>query len=376
MGILHQLFLGLRAACLMFWQIFWALSLGFFISATVQAVVPKGGLARLLPNSGLKSLSLACGLGAASSSCSYAAVAIARSLFVKGADFTAAIVFEFASTNLVLELGILLWVFMGWQFAAAEISGGVLMIMLIAWLFKFFLSKGLVEKAKAQAEKNLPGMMEGHARMDMSLKQGSIFSKLFSKPGFTAASHYFIMDIVAVYKDIILGLILAGCLSAWVSPAVWQNLFLHAQTPLLKEIWGALVGPLVAMLSFVCSVGNVPLAAVLWNGGISFGGVVAFIFADLIILPILNIYRKYYGLKVSAFLLATSYVAMAIAGFLVSALFKLLNLIPTGRNINLSAITISFNYTAWLNIVFLLLAGVLTFWFFKTDGQKMLKMMH
>jgi uncharacterized protein len=301
----------------MTWQVLWALVLGFALSGAVQALVSKERMRSLLPDDSPRTLAVATGLGAASSSCSYASVALARSLFRKGADFTAAIAFEIASTNLVIELGIILAVLIGWQFTAGEFIGGPIMIALIAVLFRRFLSRRLVEEAREHADRGVVGRMEGHAEMDMSVAgTGSIWKRLRSPQGLTAISNYFVMDWAAVWMDVFGGLLIAGALAAWVPNSFWRALFLQHHGA-LSTIWGPLIGPLVAILSFVCSIGNVPLAAVLWNGGISFGGVLAFIFADLIILPILNVYRKYYGRRVSAFLLATSYAAMAAAGLLV-----------------------------------------------------------
>jgi uncharacterized membrane protein YraQ (UPF0718 family) len=245
----------------------------------------------LLPDDSPRSLAIATGLGAASSSCSYAAVALARSIFRKGGNFTAAMAFEFASTNLVVELGVILAVLMGWQFTLAEFVGGPLMMIFLAVLFRLFLRAELVADARWHADQGALGRMEGHAAMDMSLEGGTVRSRIFSGRGFTAISHFYVMDWASIYTDIILGLLIAGSLAAWVPETFWQRFFL-VDHPILSKIWGPIVGPLVAIVSFVCSIGNVPLAAVLRNGGISFGGVISFIFADLIVLPILNIYRK------------------------------------------------------------------------------------
>lgn len=358
----------------MTWEILWALIIGFLLSGVVQAVVSKSEMSRLLPDDSPKCLTIAAGLGAASSSCSYAAVALARSLFRKGADFTAAMAFEFASTNLVIELGILLIVLLAWQFALAELVGGVIMISILAVLFRFFLKQRMVEAARAQAERGLLGVMEGHASMDMSVGGGSIFHRATSEEGKTAISHYFWMDWASIYKDIGIGLLIAGALAAWVPNSFWQSFFL-VHHPVLAKIWGPLIGPVVSMASFVCSIGNVPLAAVLWNGGISFGGVVAFIFADLIILPILNIYRKYYGMKMSLFLLGTFYATMVVAGLIVEVLFGALGLVPSSRHAKVIEAGVSFNYTTVLNLVFLLLAALLLVRFLRTGGPAMLRMM-
>jgi uncharacterized protein len=369
-ALLHALRLGAG----MTWEVLWALILGFALSGAVQAVVSKSEMTALLPDDSRRSLTRATLLGAASSSCSYAAVALARSIFRKGANFTAAVAFEFASTNLVVELGIILIVLMGWQFAAAEFSGGMVMIVLLALLFRVFLTPKLVEIARRQAERGVAGRMEGHAAMDMSVSGGSIRSRVTSGRGFTAISHFFVMDWASIWVDIAGGLLIAGALAAWVPNSFWQSFFL-VDHPFWANVWGPLVGPLVAVLSFVCSIGNVPLAAVLWNGGISFGGVASFIFADLIVLPILNIYRKYYGRRMTWFLFGTFYVTMVAAGYVVEIVFGLLGITPTTRDAKVVEATIQLNYTTVLNVLFLVLAAVLVVRFLRTGGPAMLRMM-
>src|SRR6266545_1662888 len=314
-------------------------------------------------------------LGAASSSCSYAAVALARSLFRRGADFTAAMAFQFASTNLVAELGIIMALVLGWQFTLGEFVGGPLMIVLLAVVFRLLLSRRLVEEAQENAERGLLGRMEGHAEMDMSVhKSGSWWQRLRTPEGFTASSTYFVTDWAAIWIDIFGGLLIAGALAAWVPESLWQTLFFEDHTTFAK-FWGPLIGPFVAILSFVCSIGNVPLAAVLWNGGISFGGVVAFIFADLIVLPILNIYRKYYGPRVSLYLLGTFYTTMVVAGLAVETLFGILGLIPDQRDAEVVEATVSWNYTSIMNVAMVLLSAVLVVRFLRTGGPAMLRMM-
>jgi len=371
MDVITALGHALWMAFAMLWEILWPLILGFGLSAVVQAVVSKSEMTNLLPNDSPKSLAIACGLGAASSSCSYAAVALARSIFRKGADFTAAMAFELASTNLVAELTIIIIVLMGWQFAAAEFVGGPLMVVLMALLFRLFLSRKLVAEARTQADKGLKGKMEGHAEMDMSVTEGSFWQRITSKNGFTATSHYFVMDLLAVWKDIAGGLLIAGALAAWVPNDFWKEFFLVSH-PVAAKVWGPIVGPIVAVISFVCSVGNIPLAAVLWNGGISFGGVIAFIYADLIVLPIIDIYRKYYGWKVAGLIVAAFYVAMALAALLIELLFDLLGLIPSQRSAQIVETSISLNYTTVLNVIFLAIALLLVVRFLKTGGRKML----
>ncbi len=371
-GLLH----ALRIAGSMTWQVTWSLMLGFTLSAIVESLVRKSTIAGLLPDDRPRSLATATGLGAASSSCSYAAVALARSLFRKGADFTSAMAFEFASTNLVIELGLILALLLGWQFTAAEFVGGPVMIVVLALIFRRFLSDRLRSQAKEQAERAVAGSMEGHAAMDMSVGgEGSFWRRLGSPKGFTSVSHNFVMEWAAVLRDIVIGLLIAGAAAAWIPDSFWQHLF-FADHPLAAKIWGPLIGPLVAMAAFVCSIGNVPLAAVLWNGGISFGGVVSFIFADLIILPIIAIYRKYYGTRMALFLTGTFYLTMVTAGYVIEVLFTPLHLVPGGRrNASVGADGVSWNYTTWLNIVFLILAAVLVARFFRTGGRQMLAMM-
>jgi uncharacterized protein len=371
-----ELFDALGMAFAMGWEILWPLVLGFALSAAIQAIVSHKEMSRLLPDDSPRSIGIALALGAASSSCSYAAVAIARSIFRKGANFTAAMAFEMASTNLVLELSIILIVLMGWHFMVAEAIAAPIMVAILALLFRMFLRPQLVRAAKDQAEKGIAGRMEGHAEMDMSVPaEGPLWQRIMSDKGLTAISHYFVMDWAAVWMDIVGGLVIAGAIAAWVPQDFWKAFFL-TDHPVLAKLWGPLVGPLVAIIAFVCSVGNIPLAAVLWNGGISFGGVLAFILADLIVLPILNIYRKYYGLKMAAFLLVTFYVAMAAAALAVEGLFGSLGLIPHERQARVVEASITWNYTTWLNTGFLLLAAILVGRFVSTGGIDMLRMMN
>ncbi|HET7927980.1 MAG TPA: permease [Actinomycetota bacterium] len=374
-SVLSAIAEALDFAFAMTWEILWALVLGFVLSAAVQAVVSKNEMSGLLPDDSARSIAVACGLGAASSSCSYAAVALARSIFRKGANFSAAMAFEFASTNLVIELGILLAVLLGWQFTLAEFVGGPIMIVILVVLFRLFLKPEMVREARVHADLGLVGVMEGHAEMDMAVTEGSILTRLTSPPGITAISHYYVMDWASIWKDIAAGLVIAGALAAWVPESFWQSFFL-VDHPLLSKIWGPMVGPIVAMLSFVCSIGNVPLAAVLWNGGISFGGVAAFIFADLIVLPILNIYRKYYGRRMLLFLLGTFYVSMVLAGIAVEVLFQVFGLVPDERNAKVVEASVTWNYATVLNIVFLTLSAVLVIRFLRTGGPAMLRMMN
>ncbi|MFC9494939.1 permease [Streptomyces sp. NPDC056982] len=371
---MHAVLHALSIAGSMTWEITWALILGFTLSALVQAVVRKSTVVTLLGDDRPRTLTIAAGLGAASSSCSYAAVALARSLFRKGANFTAAMAFEIASTNLVVELGVILALLMGWQFTAAEFIGGPIMIVVLAVLFRLFLRDKLLRQAREQAERGIAGSMEGHAAMDMSVqREGSFARRLLSPEGFTSTSHVFVMEWAAILRDLVIGLLIAGAIAAWVPDSFWRTFFFDGH-PLAAKLWGPIIGPLVAIASFVCSIGNVPLAVVLWKGGISFGGVVAFIFADLLILPILNIYRKYYGARMTLFLLGTFYLAMVIAGYIVEFSFGGLGLIPDQADAKVPMEGITWNYTTWLNIAFLTLAAALLFRFFRTGGRDMLRM--
>jgi uncharacterized membrane protein YraQ (UPF0718 family) len=371
-ALLHAL--GIAGA--MTWEILWALILGFALSAVVQAVVRRQTIVRALGDDRPRTLALATGLGAASSSCSYAAVALARSLFRKGASFTAAMAFEVASTNLVIELGIIMALLLGWQFTLAEFVGGPFMIVLLAVLFRLFLRSRLLADARVQADRGIAGSMEGHAAMDMSVGgEGSVLRRLGSPAGVTSVSHVFVMEWAAVIRDIVIGLLIAGAVAAWVPMTFWESFF-FTDHPVVSAIWGPIIGPVVSVLSFVCSIGNVPLAAVLWNGGISFGGVISFIFADLIILPILNIYRKYYGIKMMMFILWTFYLTMVAAGYFVEILFAVLHITPTDRDATVLEPSISWNYTTVLNLVFLALAAFLLWRFLRTGGRQMLAMMN
>ncbi|MCX5384683.1 permease [Streptomyces sp. NBC_00083] len=372
---MHAILHALSITGAMTWDITWALILGFALSAVVQAVVRRSTVVALLGDDRPRTLALAAGLGVASSSCSYAAVALARSLFRKGANFTAAMAFEIASTNLVVELGVILALLMGWQFTAAEFVGGPIMIVLLAVLFRLLLRDKMLREARVRAERGVAGSMEGHAAMDMSVKrEGSFARRLFSPEGFTSTAHVFVMEWAAILRDLVIGLLIAGAIAAWVPDSFWRAFFFDGH-PLASKLWGPVIGPLVAIASFVCSVGNVPLAVVLWKGGISFGGVVAFIFADLLILPILNIYRKYYGARMAAFLLGTFYLAMVVAGYVVEFAFGGLGLVPDREDAKIPMEGVTWNYTTWLNMAFLVVAAALLLRFLRTGGVPMLRMM-
>jgi uncharacterized membrane protein YraQ (UPF0718 family) len=366
---------ALAMSAAMGWEILWPLILGFFLSAVIQAVVRRDAIARRMADDSPGALAWATVLGTASSSCSYAAVALARSLFRKGASFTAAMAFEIASTNLVIELGIIMWLMLGWQFTAAEFVGGPVMIVVVALLFRVWMRGRIVEEARVQADRGVSGSMEGHAAMDMSVQgDGSFWQRLLSDRGLTAVSHLYVMDWASVVRDIVIGLLIAGAFAEFV-PETWLKAFFLTDDPTWAAVWGPIIGPFIAVLSFVCSIGNVPLAAVLWNGGISFGGVASFIFADLIVIPIVLIYRKYYGTTAALRVTALFYVAMVVAGYVVELLFAVLGLVPDDRRATVLEASIQWNYTTWLNIAFIALSAALILRFVRTGGIAMLREM-
>ena len=315
---------GIRDSFLMAWEVWWALVLGFAISAIVQAWVPRQRIEGLLSGSGARSVGWAAGLGAASSSCSYAAVAIAKSLFQKGASAASALAFQFASTNLVWELGLVLWVLIGWQFTLAEYVGGIVMIVLMTVLLRFFVSPRLEAHARQHARKADTGHQ--HHAVGEQMPWGQ---RLLSVRAWSDVALNFRGDWHMLWREIAAGFVLAGFI-AQLGNGFFASLFIHHAPGPLSTIENVLIGPIIAVISFVCSVGNVPLAAVLWSGGISFGGALAFLFADLIVLPIVVIYRKYYGTKFAVRITALMFVTMAIAALIVDGIFNALGLIPTG----------------------------------------------
>jgi len=324
MGVLDVIWHGLRDSLLMAWEVWWALVLGFAISAIVQAWVPRERIEGLMSGSGARSVGWATGLGAASSSCSYAAIAIGKSLFQKGASAASALAFQFASTNLVWELGLVLWVLIGWQFTVAEYVGGIVMIILMTVLLRLFVNRQLEAQAREHAIEADSGHQHHVSETQLSWRQ-----RLTSVEAWSDVAHNFRGDWQMLYKEISLGFLLAGFIAQF-GNGFFEHLFIrHAPAP-LPTIENVLIGPIIAMLSFVCSVGNVPLAAVLWSGGISFAGVLAFLFADLIVIPILLIYRKYYGTTYTVRIAALMLVTMIIAALIVNGLFSALGLLPTG----------------------------------------------
>ena len=373
---------SLREAFFMFWETLWALILGFTLSGAVQAFVSKDQMQRVLGDHRPKSVLRASGFGMVSSSCSYAATAMAKSLFQKGADIVSAMVFMFASTNLVLELGIVLFVLMGWQFAAAEFVGGPIMIVLLVLVGGFVFKGPLVDQARARlrsagsSDAGSTGSSDsGHdSTMAMvsderqaDLDGESLGTKVRSKADWADAATYSIADITMLRKELVIGYVVAGFLTVMVPMSWWNTLFISGHG-FWTTVENAMIGPIVAFLSFVCSIGNVPMAAALWHGGISFGGVISFIFADLLTLPLVLIYRKYYGRRLTVRLVAVFYAVMVVAALIVEGLFSVLGLIPESRPDIVANASLQLNYTTVLNVVFLGLLGVV-YWLYRHRDQ-------
>jgi len=349
---------GFKQSFLMAYEVWWALVFGFAISAVVQAWVPRERIEATLSGSGPRPIAWATGLGAASSSCSYAAIAIAKSLFQKGASAASALAFQFASTNLVWELGLVLWVLLGWQFTLAEYIGGILMIVLMSILLRFFVSPRLEEQARRHAQEADAGHQHGS---DSSEEREGWRQRLVSTEAWTEVAQNFSGDWRMLWKEISIGFLLAGFIGL-LGNDFFNVLFVSDAPGWVVAIENVIVGPLIAVLSFVCSVGNIPLAAVLWSGGISFAGVMAFIFADLIVLPIIAIYRKYYGWAFTARIVALMLVTMIVAALAVDGLFSAAGLIPETRPSRDDIFgTVELNYKLVLNVLGLIVFVAL-FW--------------
>jgi len=349
MDVLIDVAHSLREASFMFWATLWALILGFGISGAVQAFVPRGQMQRVLGRRGPREIGRATVLGAASSSCSYAASAMAKTLFQRGADFVSSMVFMFASTNLVIELGIVIWVLLGWQFALGELVGGVIMIVLFSWLARYVLKRREIDAARARLGDG------GHVHDPASARK-RWRERLRSPAGWADAASYTFGDLKMLRKEMTAGYLVAGFLAVLVPVSVWNDVFATGHG-FWTSLQNAIVGPFIALIACVCSIGNVPLAAALWHGGISFGGVMSFIFADLIALPLLFIYRRYYGGRLALKLLLTFWVVMSAAGLAVEYLFLGVGIVPETRPAAVVPTEFTWNYTTFLNIVFLLVLG-------------------
>jgi uncharacterized membrane protein YraQ (UPF0718 family) len=351
---------ALLLAAGMAWQVGWSLILGFTLSGAVQALVSKQRMQQVLGRDGIREIAIATGLGAASSSCSYAAAAMSKTLFKKGAALVPSLAFLFSSTNLVLELGIILWLLMGWQFTAAEWLGGLVLISVMTILVRLTYPKALVEEARRRVDE-----AGGHDHGSMEAEGGSLLARLRRSDTRVAIAQNAAMDFSMLWKDLLGGFVIAGFLAAFVPNGAWKALFLEGASPGVRLVENAVVGPVIAIVSFVCSIGNVPLAAILWASGISFGGVLSFLYADLIILPLLDAYRKYYGWRMALYIFVVFFLTMALSAIIMDGLFSALHLVPTPNpNIVHDLTMFSFNYTFWLNLVF----GALAVYLWRLDA--------
>ena len=353
---------SLREGFFMFWETLWPLVLGFTLSGVVQAFVSHAAMQRQMGDHRPPAVARASGFGMISSSCSYAAAAMAKSLFVKGADFIAALVFMVASTNLVIELGIVLIVLMGWQFAASEFVGGVIMIALLATLGGLWIRGKVITEARARLENEAAGMSHTPPE-DTALQAQKWRTKLRSKGGWADAATFTMSDLTMVRRELLLGYTIAGFLTILVPAAFWNTIFLHGHG-FWTSVENVIVGPFIAIISFVCSIGNVPLAAALWTGGISFGGVVSFIFADLITFPLLLVYRRYYGTRLTLRILALFWAVMSVAGLATEGIFRAAGIIPQTRHVQIAPEHFSWDATTYLNIIFLVAFAVL-YWTYR-----------
>lgn len=351
-GILEKLAHGFLMAAGMAWQTGWTLILGFTISSVLQATVSPDQMRTALGKSGLREIAIATAAGAASSSCSYASAAIMRTLFKKGAALVPSLAFLFASTNLVFELGVILFILMGWQFMAGEWIGGLVLVAIMSALVRLTYPKDLVEAARRHEESGA-----GHEHMSMVVSGGTWRERLFKPVTKVRIAQNFVMEWSMLWKDLAVGFLVGGLLSAFVPDSLWKALFLTHASPWLKVPLNAIIGPIVAILTFVCSIGNVPLAAVMWGGGASFGGVLAFLYADLIVIPLLDVYRRYFGWKMAAYIGVVFFATMAISAVIMDLAFKVTGLTPSpAGDIRRQLTHFSLNYTFWLNLLFGLLA--------------------
>ncbi len=377
---------GLAEGWWMFFHTFWALILGFTLSGVVQAFATRKSMESSLGRRDVRAIGKASFFGMVSSSCSYAASALGRSIFIKGADFTTSMIFMFASTNLVIELGIVLWLMLGWQFAVAEFVGGAVMIILLAITLPRVISEKMINQVRndelAKDKKN-PAFMAPTSRLTMlsmadentSAGMGSMEdsgNKWSKKSNWVSAAGYTMGDFIMLRKELVIGFIVAGLAGTVVPFSFWQSLFI-SNHGFLSAVENAIIGPFLAFISFVCSVGNVPLAAALWHAGITFGGVIAFIFADLLAFPLVMIYRKYYGNKIALRMSFLFWGIMSLSGLITQGIFSLLNLVPSDSHRDMGMSRIGWNYTTILDIFFLLVFA-LVFWLYKSrdasdDGE-------
>ncbi len=347
--VMHKLGEALLISVGMGWQVAWSLILGFLLSGIIQTFVSQGRMQRLLGRNGVREIALATAYGAASSSCSYASAAVGKTLFKKGAAFIPSLAFLFSSTNLVVELGIVLYLLMGWQFTVAEWLGGIVLVVIMSVLVKVTYPKKLVEEARRHVEESTAAHDHGATADDSR----TLRERILDPQTRISIAQTFAMDWSMLWKDLVLGFLIAGALAALVPDGVWKAVFLANASPAVRTIGDALIGPLIAIVTFVCSIGNVPMAAILWSSGIGFGGVLSFLYADLIVLPLLDVYRKYYGTKMAAYIGVVFFVTMAVSGLFMDLVFQALHRIPRPDPHIIARVTyFSFDYTFYLNVLF------------------------
>jgi uncharacterized membrane protein YraQ (UPF0718 family) len=357
---------GLYSAAVMLWETLWALVLGFSLSAFLQVFFRKEQITKHFGRAGLREVALATFLGAVSSSCSYAATAAAKTFFKKGAALVPVLAFMFASTNLVLELGFLLWLLLGWTFVLAEVTGAFILIAVMWLLVRLTLPKGLEEAARAYVGDEVESCCHCH-EPEMESDEEPFKEKIRRRENWSRVADAFFMDAAMLWKEIAIGFLMAGFLMALVPENWWEKLFIAHGTGFTRLIENAIVGPLIGVASFACSCGNIPLASVLWSGGISFGGVISFIYADLIIIPLILIYRKYYGNKAALYITVILFVSMVIAGIIVDLLFAALGLVPNVRPPSaIAQMSFQWDCTAWLDFAAIFLSG----WFLVIHFRK------
>jgi len=370
---MNWLWQSLYHAAAMLWETLWALVLGFSLSACLQVFFKKEQITNQFGNTNLRSVGLATFFGAVSSSCSYAAAATAKTAFKKGAALVPTLAFMFASTNLVLELGFILWLLLGWAFLLAEVIGAFVLIGVMWLLVKLTLPKGFVEEARAQSGGEVESCCHSHED-DMELPGEPSKQIILRRESLARVADAFIMDVSMLWKEIVIGFLIAGFLMVLVPDLWWQKLFITQGSNPLHLAENAIIGPLVAMASFVCSIGNIPLASLLWSHGISFGGVISFVYADLIIIPLVLIYQKYYGVKAALYITAILFASMVSAGIIVDLLFAAFGLIPSVRPPSaIAQASFRWNYTTWLDFIAIAMSGWFIWVHFKKrpDGHKM-----
>jgi uncharacterized protein len=352
---MNWLWHSLYSGAVMFWETLWALVLGFALSAFLQVFFRKEQITKQFGRAGLREVALATFLGAVSSSCSYAATATAKTFFKRGAALVPTLAFMFASTNLVLELGFILWILLGWTFLFAEVVGAFVLIPVMWLLVKLTLPKGLEEIARAHEG----GEVKSCCHCDeLEMKEEPFKEQIKRRENWARVADAFVMDVTMLWKEMLIGFLVAGLLMVVVPDDWWKNLFISQGAGSVRLVENTIVGSLIGVASFACSCGNIPLASVLWSGGISFGGVISFIYADLIIIPLILIYRKYYGGKAALYITAILFVSMVSAGIIVDLLFGALGLIPNVRPASTIAETLfQWNYTTWLDFAAIILCG-------------------